>query len=220
MTNILAANVKALRSRLELNQQAFADRLRVQQSYISKWENGNVTPSGDSIAAMANLAGVSFDAFKTAPLGSKARKVPPAAEDDDDDLEMVGIQHIDMAYGLGATFAVDHPEVDVLKFPKQWVETITFSPPQLLTWTRGKGDSMEPTIRDGDLVLLDRSKRTLNERDALWAFTIGEEAAIKRLRRNGDRCLILSDNASVPPDEQNLRDMNIVGRVVFVGSRK
>ena len=142
---------------------------------------------------------------------------PPAAPDA---IDMVGIQHIDMAYGLGATFAVDHPEVDVLQFPKAWIQTITHSPPAMLTWTRGKGDSMEPTIRDGDLVLLDRSQRALTERDAMWAFTLGEEAAIKRLRRQGDRCQIFSDNASVPVDEQNLRDMNIVGRVVFVGSRK
>jgi phage repressor protein C with HTH and peptisase S24 domain len=142
------------------------------------------------------------------------------SEGSDDPVDTVGIQHIDMAYGLGATFAVDHPEIEVLQFPKQWIETITHSPPAMLTWTRGKGDSMEPTIRDGDLVLLDRSQRALTERDAMWAFTIGEEAAIKRLRRQGDRCEIFSDNPSVKPDEQNLRDMNIVGRVVFVGSRK
>lgn len=79
---------------------------------------------------------------------------------------------------------------------------------------------MEPTIRDGDLVLLDRSQRVLTERDAMWAFTIGEEAAIKRLRKQGEVCEIFSDNPNVPPDKQSLRDMNIVGRVVFVGSRK
>jgi phage repressor protein C with HTH and peptisase S24 domain len=150
----------------------------------------------------------------------RAAVIAPAAADDEDDIAMVDIQHIDMAYGLGTTFAVDYPDIEVMKFPKVWIESITHSPPATLTWTRGKGDSMEPTIRDGDLVLLDRSQRVLTERDAMWAFTIGEEAAIKRLRKQGEICEIFSDNPNVPPDKQSLRDMNIVGRVVFVGSRK
>lgn len=157
--------------------------------------------------------------------GLAAERALPAASHDpgelsDDDLDMVGIRMIDMAYGMGATYAVDYPEVDVLKFPKQWIEAISHAPPAMLTWARGRGDSMDPTIRDGDLVLLDQSQRTLTERDAMWAFTIGEEAAIKRLRRQGDRCQIFSDNPTVPPDEQLLRDIHIVGRVVFVGARK
>lgn len=157
--------------------------------------------------------------------GEGEGQLPPTAPasdevDDEDDIAMVDIQHIDMAYGLGTTFAVDYPEIEVMKFPKVWIESITHSPPATLTWTRGKGDSMEPTIRDGDLVLLDRSQRVLTERDAMWAFTIGEEAAIKRLRKQGEICEIFSDNPNVPPDKQSLRDMNIVGRVVFVGSRK
>jgi len=69
MTSVLAANVKTLRSKLGLNQQAFAERLGVQQSYISKWETGAVVPLGDNIAALANLAGCSFESFKAQPLG-------------------------------------------------------------------------------------------------------------------------------------------------------
>ncbi len=138
----------------------------------------------------------------------------------DEDVEMVGIQHIDMEYGLGATFADGHVDVEVLKFPQVWVRTITHSPPELLTWTRGRGDSMSPTILDGDLVMLDRSQRVIREPDALWAFTVGETAAIKRLRLKGDRVQIFSDNTAVPPDEEPLSMVNIVGRVVFVGSRK
>lgn len=227
MASIIAANVKTLRLRLGDNQEQFAARIGVQQSYISKWEHARVVPEGDSIAAMAELADCSFDDFKKKMLTIKGKakdgqktKAGPAIETDGDDIPMVDIQHIDMAYGLGTTFAVDYPDIEVMKFPKVWIESITHSPPATLTWTRGKGDSMEPTIRDGDLVLLDRSQRALTERDAMWAFTIGEEAAIKRLRKQGEMCEIFSDNPNVPPDKQPLRDLNIVGRVVFVGSRK
>lgn len=136
------------------------------------------------------------------------------------DADTVGIQHIDQAYGLGATFTDGPVEIEVLQFPKVWVDSITATAPAFLTWTRGKGDSMEPTIHDGDLVLLDRSRRKVDEADALWAFTVGDVGAIKRLRVKGDRFRIMSDNASVPEDEEPIDFVNIVGRVIFVGKRK
>ena len=132
---------------------------------------------------------------------------------------MVEIQSIDLAYGLGATFTDSAISVDVMQFPKAWVEGITSSPTNLLTWARGRGDSMEPTIRDGDMVLLDRSQSKVQEQDAIWAFTVGDLAQIKRLRRKGSRMVILSDNPAVPDDEEPIDLVNVVARVVFIGHR-
>lgn len=138
----------------------------------------------------------------------------------DNDLDMVEIQQIDLAYGMGGMFTDVPIEIDVLKFPKIWVETITYSPPRMLTWARGRGDSMLPTIHDGDVILLDRSQTRVTEQDAIWAFTIGDVGSIKRLRVKGDRFLILSDNPSVPDDEEPQDFVRVIGRVIFVGARK
>lgn len=136
------------------------------------------------------------------------------------DLDMVEIQQIDLAYGMGGMF-IDVPiDIDVLKFPKIWVETITYSPPAMLTWARGRGDSMLPTIHDGDVILLDRSQNRVTEQDAIWAFTVGDVGSIKRLRIKGDRYVILSDNPSVPDDEEHQDFVRIIGRVIFVGAKK
>lgn len=168
-------------------------------------------PSLETIEAIAAVFGKPLSYFR-----SDAGRVE---QPEDDPIPMVGIQHIDLSWGLGATFTDGPVEVEVLQFPRVWVETITASPPALLTWSRGRGDSMAPTIHDGDLVLLDRSQRRVQEQDALWAFTIGDVGAIKRLRVKGDRFQILSDNPSVPPDEEPIDFVNIVARVVFVGKR-
>lgn len=198
-----------------------AAALGVERSVANKVVNGKVGMDARRAAAVGRLFGVSRDeVLFRAGLSSEAPTQVVSSPDEDDDVEMVGIQHIDLEYGLGATFADGHVDVEVLKFPQVWVRTITHSPPELLTWTRGRGDSMQPTIHDGDLVMLDRSQRVIKEADAIWAFTVGEIAAIKRLRLKGDRVQIFSDNASVPPDEEPLSMVNIVGRVVFVGSRK
>lgn len=145
---------------------------------------------------------------------------PPVSETAvaaDDDL--VEVQQIDLAYGMGATFTDNPVNVDLIRFPKSWLEAITHSPPALLTWARGSGDSMEPTIHDGDIVLLDRSQRRVAVQDALWAFTIGDIGQIKRLRVKGDRMVILSDNPNVPADEEFIDFVNIVARVIYIGRR-
>lgn len=143
----------------------------------------------------------------------------PSQEEVAGQLDLVGIDQIDLAYGMGASFTDGPIETRVLHFPKAWIERITSSPPRELTWTTGRGDSMAPTIHDGDLVLLDRSQRRILERDALWAFTVGDLGSIKRLRVKGDRVLIYSDNPTVAPDEEPIGEVNIVARVIFVGKR-
>lgn len=130
--------------------------------------------------------------------------------------DLVPIESIDLQYGLGATFTDQHVEVEVLQFPRQWVESFTRTPSNLLTFARGRGDSMMPTIHSNDMVLIDRSQRTIAERDAIWAFTIGDIGGIKRLRPVGDRVVILSDNPSVPPDEAMAEEIRIVGRVITI----
>lgn len=130
-----------------------------------------------------------------------------------DQLDLVGIASVDIAYGMGLTFAGDHVEVEILHFPRTWLQSLTSTPPQDLAWARGRGNSMSPTIEDNDLVLIDRSDRAVRDQDVIWAFTIGDVAMMKRLRIRGEQVTILSDNDRVPPDYAHPDEINIVGRV-------
>lgn len=176
-------------------------------------------PAIETLHLIAEVMGKPRDFFVNVFSGHPEADLSAGGEVDGD-MQTVGIQHIDQAYGMGATFTDNPVEIEVLQFPKIWVDSITTTNPVFLTWTRGRGDSMEPTIRDGDLVLLDRSRRRVDEQDAMWAFTVGDVGAIKRLRVKGDRFQIFSDNAAVDPDEEPIDFVNIVGRVIFVGMRK
>jgi phage repressor protein C with HTH and peptisase S24 domain len=137
----------------------------------------------------------------------------------EEELDLVAIPSIDLAYGMGATFTDGHVDEDLQHFPRTWVQSISHSSPRLLTWSRGRGDSMTPTIHDGDIILFDRSQRHVAEQDAIWAFTIGDIGMIKRLRVRGPKVTILSDNPAVPPDEAHVDEVNVVARVVFIGRR-
>lgn len=134
-------------------------------------------------------------------------------------LDLVPIASVDMAYGMGLTYAQDHVDVQIMHFPRSWLESLTNTAPQLLAWARGRGNSMAPTIEDNDLVLIDRSDRTVRDQDAIWAFTIGDVAMMKRLRVRGKQVTILSDNDRVPPDTAHPDEINIVGRVSHIVRR-
>lgn len=143
----------------------------------------------------------------------------PTEEEIAERFDLVPISEIDQDYGMGGTFTGDHVELQVHHFPRLWVESITSSPPVFLTIARGKGDSMDPTIRDRDMVIIDRSRRKLDEADAIWALTVGEIGMIKRLRLRGRMVIIQSDNDRVSDEEVPAEEVNLVGRVVFIGRR-
>lgn len=80
------------------------------------------------------------------------------------------------------------------------------------------GDSMEPTIRDGDLIMVDMDKSQLTA--AIYAFTYEDSFFVKRLNHLPDAIEATSDNkgyASFIIERQQMNRVNILGRVVWVG---
>ncbi|TCP99874.1 peptidase S24-like protein [Sphingomonas sp. PP-F2F-A104-K0414] len=138
-----------------------------------------------------------------------------------DILDLVTIDEIDLAFGLGETYT-DQVSVETTqrRFPRAWLATLTDAPPAHLFFARGRGDSMMPTMLDGDIVLIDKTQNRFREQDVLWAVLMGDAAMIKRLRmRPSGRIALLSDNPMVPPDEVAPDEIRIVGRVIFIGRR-
>lgn len=134
-------------------------------------------------------------------------------------LDLVPVASIDASYGMGATFLEDDIAVDTRWFPRAWLESVTNTAPSNLTWARGRGNSMSPTIEDQDLLLIDRSDLVVRDQDAIWALTIGEIGMLKRLRIRGEKVTILSDNDRVPDDHAHIGEINIVGRVSHIVRR-
>lgn len=150
-------------------------------------------------------------------------RVPFRSQPPERDPDMVDIAEIDLAFGLGAAFMdqeIVEQQAKTQSFPRAWLRMITASPPSQLYWARGMGNSMEPAIGDGDILLIDRSQITLSYSDLLWAFAYGQHGMVKRLRAMPDGSVkILSDNPSVPPEIAYDGEVHIFGRVVAVVKR-
>jgi phage repressor protein C with HTH and peptisase S24 domain len=80
------------------------------------------------------------------------------------------------------------------------------------------GDSMEPSIREGDYVLIDQSKKEIYP-GGIYALGLEDTIMVKQLDRRPDELVILSANSKYSPiilrgDE--LETVRIIGRVVGV----
>ena len=78
------------------------------------------------------------------------------------------------------------------------------------------GDSMSPTIRDGDIVCIRLQPEV--EQGEIAAVRIGEEATLKHFHRQGDTVMLLADNAAVCPpmiySGTQLAEIQIEGKAV------
>ena len=86
-----------------------------------------------------------------------------------------------------------------------------------LTCVRAGGDSMEPTIHDGDLVVVDRDRRVAVD-DQLFVVRTRDDLIVRRVRRVGDHWDLVSDNPAHRPRAMAETDV-IVGRVAWCGPR-
>lgn len=134
--------------------------------------------------------------------------------------DTVELEQIDLRYGMGGTFADGPVEVERRPFSREWLRSITATSPRHLFWAIGDGDSMEPTIRSGEIILIDRSQDTPRMDDGIWAVTHGEIGMIKRLRHRPDGVVELhSDNHLVRPQTAVDGELHVVGRVIAVVRR-
>ncbi len=133
------------------------------------------------------------------------------------DPEQVDIDSIDFAYGMGGAFLdSDSVEIEKKSFPLSWVREFTDSPPHMLAFARGMGDSMAPTIHDRDIVLIDRSQTDWldNLGDRIWVIVFGGVGMIKRLRPMPDGSVkIMSDNPVISDEVATDGELFVIGRV-------
>ena len=230
MAELQPDRLSALRQERNLSQAALAREIGVGQSTIVRLEAGG-TRNPREILALAKalrcspeyLLGQS-DERGWSSLGEEqlpfkgAANIEAAHGPINDDL--VEIDQIDLRFGLGGTFLDNPVEIEKMTFSRAWLRRLTNAPPHLLTWTTGDGDSMEPTIRDGEIILIDRSQTTPIMGDQIWAFAFGEIGMVKRLRPRPDGTVdIHSDNQYVRPDRATDGELHVIGRVIAVVKR-
>lgn len=118
--------------------------------------------------------------------------------------------------GPGALAAGEQP-IGVFRFSARWLREQGLDRTALSAIAIA-GDSMEPTLRDGDEVLVDRTLRPL--RDGVHVVRIGDTLLVKRIDAGRPGVLtLISDNPAYRPVELPIEEVEVIGRVVWKGGR-
>lgn len=150
--------------------------------------------------------------------GSKLRSTSAKTEVDDDKYAYVPLYDARCSAGHGA-WSDGAKVLTMLAFTAYSLRKQGLDPAKLSA-IRVDGDSMEGLLNDGDTVMIDHSRSSL-EGEAVYVIRLDDHLYAKRLQRQFDGSIhIISENKAyrdmiVPKDR--LSDLDIIGRVVWAG---
>lgn len=132
----------------------------------------------------------------------------------------VWIAHYDVRAAMGGgQIPHEFPEMlqDIRVSPKHLREMgVTFKEHFHLKMITGWGQSMAPTIKDRDPLLVDITIREFTG-DGIYLFSHDEMLYVKRLQKKGkDRFKMISDNKHHEPEDIRVDDTHILARVLYV----
>lgn len=107
-----------------------------------------------------------------------------------------------------------------IAFREAWIRSVTTAPLDQLAVISVDGDSMEPTLRPGDSVLIDFRQNQPADKDGIYVIRTGNGLQVKRVQVELGKGLITvrSDNPVYEPQRNlNPDDIHVVGRVIWLG---
>lgn len=141
-------------------------------------------------------------------------------EDGSEDLIAVPVLDVQASAGPGA-FAENERARARMRFDPSWLRGLRLDPAQLSV-IQVVGDSMAPTLDDGDDILVDRSDAAVSLRDGIYVLRMDGVLNVKRLivDRARRRVSVKSDNPAYTSwPTLDLAQLDVVGRVVWAGRR-
>lgn len=213
-----------------------ADRLAramgVSPSAFRKWLKGEAEPSRERLVALADAAGVGIawlakgegpqprfrDAARAGAGAALMAGVDPQAF-------LVLPRHAEDAAAAAGAETPAPPDAQAsafIAFGHDWIRRSFGVGPEDLMLESAVGESMQPTVKDGDLLLVDTTDRRFRE-FGVYILEYAGQRLVKRVQRKlDDGLLLISDNTAyeaerIPPERA--REVKVLGRVVWSGGR-
>jgi phage repressor protein C with HTH and peptisase S24 domain len=155
-----------------------------------------------------------------AMLGGPVQRVAAAPRARANDMVLVPKLAIGASAGAGASIDGEPVEGEVAFDPK-WLRGLG-ADPRALSIIRVEGDSMAPTLNDGDDILVDGGDTAARLRDGIYVLRMDDVLMVKRIARapGPGRISVISDNVQYRSwDDLPMTAVQLVGRVVWTGRR-
>lgn len=135
---------------------------------------------------------------------------------------MILVPKLAIGASAGAGASVDGEAVEgEVAFDPKWLRDLG-ADPRALSIIRVEGDSMAPTLDDGDDILVDGGDAAARLRDGIYVLRMDDVLMVKRVARapRQGRISVISDNPHYRSwDDLPMASVLLVGRVVWTGRR-
>ena len=130
----------------------------------------------------------------------------------------VDVPRLDVAASAGpGAIGTDDAAIGTFRFSARWLREQGFAAASLSA-IRVAGDSMEPLLRDGDEILVDRAPRPL--RDGIHVVRIEDALLVKRVQTGVPGQIVLeSENPAYRRIVLKPGEVEVIGRVVWKSGR-
>jgi phage repressor protein C with HTH and peptisase S24 domain len=219
MVQTVGDRLRQARNARGLSQVDVANACKVTRAAVSLWESGATTPNNDNLETAARKLHVAFDWLRTGRGGAPdlrpapvlSRKKTMVAFQQDPPAEGM-IPEQTMGIGSGP-MVLDGGVHAWWSIPPGLVKESLRTDPQFLVFLRVLSDSMCPTIKRGDVVLIDQSQ-TQPIDDHIFAIDNGVGAILRRVRVNGSDVTLHADNDAAQEITLQASAVRIIGRSV------
>ncbi len=188
-----------LRKQQKISISELARKVDMSKSTVSQYFNGKLQFPLNRAHDFARVLGVTTDDL----LGLDLSKVNP-------------VNRLTKIPLLG-TIACGDPILADENISGYLSEPTDLLPSGKLFYLRAKGQSMEPTIKDGSLVLIRQQPDVEDGEIAAILFMDDDEATLKRIKRAGPTVILMPDNREYEPIiASNNNPVRILGKAVRV----
>jgi phage repressor protein C with HTH and peptisase S24 domain len=199
------------------NKAQFARLTGKSPSHVYKICRGQSRPSMQYLQTIYEQLNVDITWLLTGDQADRIQKLAP--KDSANDLVYAPVLDVQASAGFGASgFSEELEQQFVLD--RQWLsQTLRISGDRLFC-IHVSGDSMLPTLEDGDMILVDPAQQQLQS-NSIYVLSHADGLMTKRLQRQGETIQVISDNDSfsdwtLNPDDEHTQ---IVGKVVWCSRR-
>lgn len=225
MSESFSDRLAALRRDRRLSGRAFAKAAGLKPSTYQALTTGR-SPTLDTLVTISQSLGVDIRWLATGE-DMQGRHMGishpdfsgiPVSFQSSDHVAMVMRLSVEVSAGPGAIVEHDDP-LDFVAFPEPWLRRRGINPRTARVLTV-RGDSMEPTIRSGDVLLVDVSWNAIRD-NGIYVIVTKSYVAVKRIHAKVDGSLrIVSDNPAYPPEDVSpgsSDNFSVAGRVMWFG---
>lgn len=202
--------LSAIRKEFRMTQGELAEKLGISQNALSQYENGQRKLPDETKQALADLLHINIDWLVT---GRGSMETSPESAQAETGEEIVYLDILDVKASAG--YGIENYEPGVKGRMPFVASALKPHDHKSVKIFEVSGDSMEPTLMNGDLVMFAQGDTSGN---GIFLLNRNGELFVKRLRQypGVHRITVISDNPRYPTEEVDMTKENvcIIGKVI------